>query len=135
MSSDDQFQGLVKYLITCINQMLKADNLIIPIALVVNSDKSIKVVKANVDSSSIVEHVDVIQNELKTKADNYEILSSCVAYPDYENNQIIAFLGNNKNYCVKVRIPVVNRGSLKLDPEKLITEVGAVYIFPLKKLH
>ena len=70
MSSDDQFQGLVKYLITCINQMLKADNLIIPIALVVNSDKSIKVVKANVDSSSIVEHVDVIQNELKTKAEN-----------------------------------------------------------------
>jgi hypothetical protein len=135
MKSKDHFQGLVTYLIACINQMLKVENLIIPIGLVVNSDKSIKVVKANVDSGDIVDHVNVIQHELKNQAANFDILSSCVAYPDYENNQIIAFLENNKHYCVKVRIPVVNRGGLRLDPEKLITETGAVYIFPVKKLH
>jgi predicted metal-dependent TIM-barrel fold hydrolase len=135
MNANDHFQGLVTYLIANINQMLKNDNMITPIGLVANSDKSIKVVTANIETKKIIDHVNIIQTELKNKATVFEILSSCIAYPDYENNQIIAFLENNKNYCVKVLIPVVNRRGLKLDPEKLVTEAGSVDVFPVKNLH
>lgn len=135
MNSDDHFQGLVSYLIASINEMLKTGNIFIPIGLVVNSDKSIEMVKAEIDTVKTLEHVELIQQKLKDKANVFEMISSCVAYPDYENNQIVAFLENNKNYCVKVLIPVINRGGLKLNPEKITTQKGAVYIFPVKKIH
>lgn len=135
MNSEDHFQGLVSYLIVSINRMLKTDNVIVPIGLVVNTDESIEVVKANIDSQQIIDKVEFIQSELRNKANEFEIVTSCIAYPDYENNQITAFLENNKNYCVKVLIPVVNRSGLKLNPEKITTETGAIYIFPIKQLH
>lgn len=135
MNSEDHFHGLVSYLIISINEMLKTDNVFIPIGLVANSDKSIEIVKAEIDTVKTLEHVELIQKKLKDKASNSEIITSCVAYPDYEKNQIVAFLENNENYCVKVLIPVINRGGLKLNPEKITTQKGAVYIFPVKKIH
>lgn len=135
MNSEDHFHGLVSYLIISINEMLKTDNVIIPIGLMVNSDKNIEVVKATIDTEKILEHIALIQKKLKSKASSFEIITSCIAYPDYENNQIIAFLENNENYCVKVLMPVINRGGLKINAEKIKIMAGAVYIFPVQKLH
>ncbi len=135
VDSADHFQGLVSYVITSINKMLTTGNIVTPIALVVNRDGSIEVVKANATSEKIVDHVGLLQAQLRKKAEQFEIMTSCVAYPDYANNQIIAFLENDDNYCVKLLMPVVNRNGLKLKADKITTEQGAVYIFPVKQLH
>ena len=41
-------------------------------------------------------------------------------------------LEGQKNYSVKVFIPVVNRGGLALNPEKITTEGGEIYIVSVK---
>ena len=135
MNSEDHFHGLVSYLMASINEMLKTGNVIGPIGLMVNSDKNIEVVRAAVETEKTLESVTLIQKKLKSKASRFEIITSCIAYPDYENNQIIAFLENNENYCVKVLVPVINRGGLKLNAEKIKIVAGAVYVFPVIQLH
>jgi hypothetical protein len=119
------FHGLVSYLIASIIGMLKTDNAIFPNSLMVNSDKNIEVVRAAVET----------EKKLKSKASRFEIIASGIAYPDCENNQSITFLENNENYCVKVLVPVINQGGLKLNTEKIEIVVGAVYVLPVIQLH
>lgn len=88
-------------------------------------------VKANIATEKIIENLEFIQKELK-KARNFKIITSCVAYPDYDNDQITVFLQGHKNYSVKVFTSVVSQGSLKLNPEKITTEVSAIYIVSVK---
>lgn len=113
-----------------INCMLKTEYFIVTIGLLVNTYKSIAVVKANIATEKIIENVEFIQKELK-KAINFKIIKSCIAYPDYDNNRITVLEGQ-KNYSVKIFIPVVNRGGLTLNPEKTTTGVGVIYIVSVK---
>lgn len=131
----DHFQGLVSYLIASINGMLKEGNIVTTSGLVVNNDNSIEAIKANTTSKKISDHIELIQKQLKGKAERHEIVTSCISFPNYEKNQIIAFLENSQNYCVKVIIPVVNRNGLHVDAKAIKTEDSAVYIFPVSKLH
>jgi hypothetical protein len=70
--------------------MLKTESFIVAIGLLANTYKSIAVVKANIATEKIIENVEFIQKELK-KAINFKIITSCIAFPDYDNNQITVF--------------------------------------------
>lgn len=56
-------------------------------------------------------------------------MAACLAYPDYENEEVIAYLENRDNFCSKARLPVASKPTLRIDVESIEIEDGIVFIF------
>ena len=133
-TSDDQFEELMAQLTVRVNKMLTEDNCINPIGLMINKNKEIEISLAvSEEIDDIAEAINILQADLTSKAESGKLLATCIAYPDYENNVVIALLENNENYCAEVKIPVNIENQPILEPENVEIEDGNVYIFPICK--
>ncbi|MBE1300762.1 MAG: hypothetical protein GJ680_12765 [Alteromonadaceae bacterium] len=130
MNSEQQFLELVANLVPRVNKMLAEQNYMLPIGLTCDCDKNVEAVIATTEiSDQIQELVNFVQTELKAKSG--EVEATCLAYPDYENLQIVCLLENKENYCAKYLIPVNTDSTPVLMSDDIEVEESFVYIFPL----
>lgn len=128
--SDEQFQELISQLIVRVNKMLTQDNIVNPIGLMLNIKNALEVsITESIDD--IGEAINILQTTLTEKAEAGELLATCIAYPDYENNIVVALLENNENYCAEATIPVNIENQPFLEAQNIEINDGNVYISPV----
>ena len=130
--SQDQFQDLLSQLIVRADRMLSEQNEMFPIALLLLSDGRTDVSVAAYDSvEQIPSLLNAMQASLSAKAGELGAVASCIAYPDYGSDRVVAFLENNDNYCAKAELPVITEPRLHLDTSAITFSDGDIYVFPV----
>lgn len=129
--SQDQFQELLSQLIVRVDRMLAEQNEMFPLALLLLPDGSTDVSVATYDNvEQIPGLLNAMQASLSLKAQEAGAVASCIAYPDYGSDKVVAFLENSDNYCAKAELPVVTRPCRHIDPSAITFADGDIYIFP-----
>ena len=132
MDSEKQFLDLVSNLVPRANQSLAEQGHMAPLGLTYDEQENIALITASADlSDDLQESVNFIQSKLKLKVDELRIDATCLAYPDYDNLQIVCLLENRENYCAKYLIPVDTESAPVLVADDIEVEQSYVYIFPL----
>lgn len=129
-TSEEQFHELISQLIARAQKSLRATNSFSPLGLAINQQNAIEVLLCS-DIDSVSEQLNIIQNALKEKARANSIKACAISYADYEHQQIISFLENKENYCLKVQIPVLINDAPELDTSNLQNLDGTVYVFEI----
>ncbi len=129
-NSESQFNELLGDLIVRVNKMLSKQNEMVSIGLLLRNQNHIDVFLADHRSEwTLSEAVQNLQNGMVENVAAQPAMAGCIAYPDYENNQVIANMENKEHYCAKIRIPVSAEPSLHLDVEGIQVEDGEIFIF------
>ena len=130
--SQEQFKELLGQLVARVNKMLSEQDEMFPVALLLRSNGETDVSVAAYETlDQIPALLDAMQTSLSAKVQETGAVASCIAYPDYGSNKVVAFLENNDNYCAKVELPVFSNPSLHLDPLAVTVSDGEVYVFPV----
>ena len=128
--SEEQFQDLIANLAPRIDKALSQQNSVPPLGLLLLDSGDVEVVLSVSDEeSNLSEQINLLQQGLIDKATEKSAVAACLAYPDYANEQIVAYLENTENYCAKCNIPVVANPSLHLDLERIEIEEGMIFVF------
>ncbi|MEP6342400.1 MAG: hypothetical protein ABJ275_03720 [Maricaulaceae bacterium] len=126
--SEDQFQELLAHMSVIANKMLQQTNKMDAIGLLLYEDNTIKTSLSIIDDN-VSSALTSLQEGLVQQVRETSPLASCMAYPNYQDGQVIALLENNEHYLLQVNIPVVTQPHLQLDLENCSTEDGAIYLF------
>ena len=133
LANNDPFQKLISQITINIEKMMSTSNIVVPIGLAIIDDSNVLLVKGNEKFTKLSQHMNAIQTHLQKEIGKKAISATAIAYPDYDNYEIIAYIENNENVCVKVRIPVIVKNrkfELNLSSTKI--EKGTIYVFPNK---
>ena len=126
--SEDQFQTLLANLIPRVNKALKNTNKVDAIGLLLYGEDEVEVYLSIIDDS-IGDALTTLQNQMVEIVRKKSPVASCLAYPNYEAQQIIALLENHEHYTLEASIPVKSESHLHLDVENLTTNDGEIYLF------
>jgi hypothetical protein len=127
--SEEQFQELIANLSARLTKALSKSNKVPSIGLLLSLKGDVEPVLAVAENEELKEEVNLLQARLVSKAKESDSIAACLAYPDYEREEIVAYLENNENYCLKARIPIVTGPQLKLDILNIEVEDGIVFVF------
>ena len=129
-NSESQFNELLANLIARVNKMLSKQSEMVPIGLLLRDQSKIDVYLADHGNEwTLGETVQHLQNGMVEKVRELPAIAGCIAYPDYENNEVIVYIENDEHYCAQYRIPVSNQPSLHLDVEEIQVDDGAIFLF------
>ena len=128
--SEEQFQDLIANLAPRVDKALSEQNSVPPIGLLLLDSGDVEVVLSVSDKENDPStEINLLQQGLIDKAREKSAVAACLAYPDYANEQVVAYLENNENYCAKCNIPVVSDPALRLDLESIEIEDGKIFVF------
>ncbi len=128
--SEEQFQDLIANLAPRVDKALSQQNSVPSIGLLLFGGGDVEVVlSVSEEGNDLSEEINRLQQGLVDKAKEKSAVAACLAYPDYANEQVIAYLENNEHYCAKCCIPVVANPSLRLDLEGIEIEDGMIFVF------
>ena len=128
--SEEQFQDLIANLAPRVDKALSQQNSVPSIGLLLFGGGDVEVVlSVSEEGNDLSEEINRLQQDLVDKAKEKSAVAACLAYPDYANEQVIAYLENNEHYCAKCCIPVVANPSLRLDLEGIEIEDGMIFVF------
>ena len=127
-NSEDQFQTLLANLSVRANKSLKTSNKMDAIGLLLYENDKVEVFLSVIEDS-ISDALTILQNQLIPIVTEKQPLASCMAYPNYQDQQIIALLENNEHYAAEVTIPVKSDPHLHLDLENIDIDDGTIYLF------
>ena len=131
LSSEDQFRELLAQLIGRADRMLAERNEIFPMGVLLRRDGTLDVSVAAYDVvGQIPDLLNAMQTSLSEKVVADDSVAACIAFPDYDSSELVAFLENRENYCAKARVPVMQHPAPHLDPERISIEEGVVHVFP-----
>lgn len=130
--SQEQFQELLSQMIVRVNRMLAEQNEIFPLALLLLSGGCTDVSVAAYDNPDQIPNLlNAMQASLSAKAQEIGAVASCIAYPDYGSEKVVAFLENSDNYCARAELSVIARPRLHFDPSAITFSDGDIYVFPV----
>jgi hypothetical protein len=130
--SQDQFQELLSQLIVRTDRMLAEQNEMFPLALLLLPDGGTNVSMAAYDNvEQIPSLLNAMQTSLSAKAREIGAVASCIAYPDYSSDKVVAFLENSDNYCTRAELSVITEPRLHVDPSAISFSDGDIYVFPV----
>jgi hypothetical protein len=75
--------------------------------------------------------LNAMQSSLAALARTQSLDATCIAYPNYEDDTVVALLENRENYCATVVIPVLVDTPVRLDMESIEVRDGNIYVFPV----
>lgn len=128
--SEEQFQNLIANLVPRVDKALSQQNSVPPLGLLLFENGDVEVVlSASVEGDNLSENINLLQQGLINKAKGKPAVAACLAHPDYVNEQVVAYLENNENFCAKCNIPVVSSPSLRLDLEGIEIRDGTIFVF------
>jgi hypothetical protein len=127
--SPQQFPTLLSELVARFQRALKTSNEIPALGLTPTGEVKLSLGVPTPESGAS-KTLTAIQIHLQEIASKGEIEAACVAYPDYKNQAVIAYLENAEQYCIRYSIPVVqNVDGLSLDINNISDEDGTILIF------
>lgn len=130
-NSENQFNELLAQTIVRTNKMLSEAQQVIPFGLTLSESNATEVILAIDIGNSLSDHLNYLQEQLKSKVQNTKVVATSIVYANYGNSTVEVLLENNENYCLKAVIPVqVSKGECSLVPAELETEDGGIYVFP-----
>jgi hypothetical protein len=130
-NSEEQFRELLAQVIGRADRMLSERSEVFPMGLLLMPDGKLDVSVAAYESvDQIPGLLNAMRSSLSAKAIENDALASCIAYPDYQKAQVVAFLENRENYCALALIPVVEQPPLHLDVDGIAIGDGRIYVFP-----
>ena len=131
-NSEEQFLELLSQIVVRANKMLNESRSVIPFGLTLTGINKLEVILAVGFEESVADYLNVLQEQLKVKAKNPEVVATALVYANPENSHIEAFLENNENYCLKAIIPVKStEQKCVLVSSEIETENGEIYVFQL----
>lgn len=130
-NSEEQFQELLAQLVGRANRMLAERSEVFPMGLLLMADGRMDVSVAAYESTEqIPDLLNAMQSSLSEKAAQIDAVASCIAYPDYGAEEIVAFLENRENYCSTAKLPVAGN-PLAVDLSGITVEDGDIHVFPV----
>ena len=127
-NSEDQFQTLLANLSVRVNKSLKISYQMETIGLLLYENDKVEVYLSFIEDS-VSDALTALQNELIPIVREKRPLASCMAYPNYQDQQIIALLENNEHYASEVKFPIKYKPHLHLDLENIDIDDGTIYLF------
>ena len=129
MDSGEQFADLLSNLTVRANKALSQQNMFPPLGLLLLPDGTIRVILEISEESDLKQQVNKLQANVIQVARDADAQAACIAYPDYAQEEIVAFLENKEHYCAQYRIPVITEPKLEVDLQNLVEEKGAIMVF------
>ena len=128
-NSEEQFQELIAQITARSNKTLKEESTLLAFGLALNTSNEVDLILAVEVQGGLGEELNFIQVALKERASNGILKACAITYPDYENGNLVSYLENFENYCLKVEIPVIEKGYLQADVSNIETHDGSIYVF------
>ena len=130
-TSEEQFPHLLADLTARLKKILANQPDVPCMGLILRKEANIEVVLGLTDDTiGLAEVLNAMQEEIIDQIKTSGGIATCIAYPDYPNNQIVALLENEELYCMTCEIRIVKRdGHLIPDLENLEIKDGAIHIF------
>ncbi len=129
-NSEEQFLELLSQIVIRTNKMLNESRSVIPFGLTLTDINKLEIILAVGFEESVSDYLNVLQEQLKVKANNPEVVATAIVYANPEISYIEAFLENNENYCLKAIIPVKStEQECVLVSSEIETENGEIYVF------
>ena len=130
-TSEEQFPHLLGDLVARLNNVLSQQGEIPAMGLLLMPDETIKVVLGLWDENvGLAEIMNELQQEVIEQVKARGAMATCIAYPDYSNNEVIALLENEELYCLSCVLPVIREnGVLTINTEQIRNEDGSIHIF------
>ena len=127
-NSEDQFQTLAANLIVRVNHALKETNKMDAIGLLLFQDDTVQPFISIIEGN-VGEAINILQANLIPVVKEKRPVAGCLAYPNYTDEEVVAYLENNEHYIAKYRIPVLSNPELHLDMENIEIEDGEIILF------
>ena len=128
--SESQFNALLANLVVRANKILEQRGDMLPLGLLLKQQEEVDVFLSDANNEwSLAEAVQHLQNSMIDAVRRQPAVAACIAYPDYENEVVVAYLENDEHFCSKCLIPVSTSPSLRVDVERIEVEDGAIFIF------
>ena len=127
-NSEEQFKELLNQLVARSKKSLLANSFPV-FGLLLTEEGNTDVVLGVVEDGDLSEIINNVQQELIEKKNALSILAACLAYPDFNNQCVVAYLENHESYQLRCDIPVLNNDVLELDIENLTTKDGSTIVF------
>jgi hypothetical protein len=132
--SNQQFQELLAHLVARANKMLAEQKDIHPLSLALVTNGTVEVgVGVTERQDQVPSVLDAMQQALVDRVRGGGVQATCIAYPNHQDDTVIALLENKENFCATVVLPVLVEPSWSLDTENMAVTDGAVYIFPIRE--
>jgi len=130
-TSEEQFPHLLGDLYARLKKILAHQTDVPCLGLIMRKEINIEVVLGLTDDTvGLAEILNSLQQEVIDQIKSSGGIATCIAYPDYANEQVVALLENEELYCMTCGIPIVERdGRLIPDMENLEIKDGAIHIF------
>jgi hypothetical protein len=130
--SEIQFNELLAQVLVRTQKMLKESKQVIPYGILLDANSNIEIILQIDIADNLNEILNFIQEQMKIKLFDRQFLASAIVFANYEDMKVEAYLENNENYCLKVNIPVSSTDKgIELVAEKIETEDGAIFVFPV----
>jgi hypothetical protein len=130
--SNQQFQELLAHLVARANKMLAEQKDIHPISLALAANGNVEVgVGVTEKQDQVPAVLNAMQQALIKRVSEGGVQATCVAYPNYQDDTVVALLENHENFCATVILPVLVEPSWLLDTGNMEVKDGSVYIFPV----
>lgn len=130
--SNQQFHELLAHLVARANKMLLEQKDINPLSLALLTDGNVEVgVGVTEKQDQVPAVLNAMQQALIKRVSDGSVLATCVAYPNHQDDTVVALLENKENFCATVILPVLIEPSWSLDTANMEVSDGSVYIFPV----
>jgi hypothetical protein len=131
-NSNQQFQELLAHLVARANKMLAEQKDIHPLSLVLVTSGNVEVGVGVTEAKDQVPTVlNAMQQALIRRVSDGGVQATCVAYPNHQDDTVVALLENHENFCATVILPVLVEPTWSLDTGNMEVKNGSVYIFPV----
>jgi hypothetical protein len=129
--SPQQFPTLLAHLVARYQRALKNSGELPALGLGLTATEEVKLLLGIPSpETGLKETLAAIQDNLQGLAGHGEIEAACIAYPDYEDQTVVAYLENAEQYCIRYCIPVVQDADARsLGIKDIREEDGSIFIF------
>ena len=129
-TSESQFNELLANLVARVNKALSKSPQLPTLALALTAAGEIETSVGTEDNGTeMSNNLNAMQRSLQDRVCAGDVLAVCIAYPDYEDGAVIAYLENFETYCLKATLPVSTTPSLALDIANIATAEGTLFVF------
>ncbi len=116
------------------NKMLAEQKDIHPLSLALVTNGKVEVgVGVTEKQDQISSVLNAMQQALIKRVSGGGVQATCIAYPNHQDETVVALLENKDNFCATVILPVLVEPSWSLDTANMEVKDGSVYIFPVEE--
>ena len=126
--SEEQFIELLNQLVARSKKSLEENSFPV-FGLLLKEDGKTDLVLGLIEDGELSDIINHVQQEMIEIRKKMPLLAACLAYPDFQDQRVVAHLENHENYQLRCDVPVLNNNGLELDIDNVITGDGSTIVF------